>query len=150
MRSNRIRKLSFLVLTALFTFNCRGVDETENHYGSYSAATDLKNRGWLPDWVPHSAAHIYSRQNLDTNAQWLAFEFSSADRQVLAASCSASNLGNMTVPPHPANSAGIPRTWWPLLTRESLKNSYHVYTCPDGGQLMIERSANKAYYWQLR
>lgn len=139
-----------MVLTALFTISCRGIDETEKHYGSYSAAADLKIRGWLPDWVPHSATDIYSRQNLDTNAQWLAFEFNSADRKALVASCTASSIAKMTLPPHPANSAGIPRNWWPLLTRESLKNNFDLFSCSDGGQLMIPRNANKAYYWQVR
>ena len=63
-----LRGRCLLVLLVLFAAGCS--ETFENHYSDWQEAQKdgAVERGWLPDWLPRTAADIREIHNLDTNA----------------------------------------------------------------------------------
>jgi hypothetical protein len=66
---------------------CEHVENPIDEYATYADAVEAGavDRGWIPSFVPPTAAHIRDAHNLDTNHQWLQFRLSEADAREMVA-----------------------------------------------------------------
>jgi len=139
-------------------------EDIHAEYATYAdaEADGAVERGWIRDFVPTSAVNIRDSHNLDSNAQWMSFEFDPSDRPKMEEKLA------------PAKRAVIPFSgpgflfdkvdpWWPkdLQKRPSdLLEKYDFYrfeyTIKYGGgpidyigYLAIEKNSPRAWYWDL-
>lgn len=74
-------------IALLFIFMTR--DTYENHFADYEhmKASGLMEKGWLPDYIPHSATDINERHNIDTNVVNMSFKYNPADTEKAGTGC---------------------------------------------------------------
>ena len=97
------------------------VEQSHRHYASRSGAVAAGElaRGWLPVWVPETAAEIRLQGDLDTNRVWLSFELPPSDSAELR-----SNLRRLSGEEASALPVSRPwrsSRWWPddLVSQDS-------------------------------
>lgn len=147
----KLRTISLLTVTLLL-LACERMETIETVYPNFDAAAKAKaigNGGWIPGFLPPSAADIREVHNLDTNEVWLFFRSSPADLPTVVSSCKKIT-GREVV--YPRKSPG---SWWPqMLTKrhegsQQTDNAYEYYQCRERSVMAIDRSKNQVYFWDL-
>lgn len=59
----------------------------ESSHLNLSAALKSDAQSWIPDFMPASSRNIREGHDLDTNNQWMRFEFDSTDYQKVLEAC---------------------------------------------------------------
>jgi hypothetical protein len=125
--------LAAVIALLLLATGCRLFDETRDEtFGSRAEASDLIERGWIPPFLPPSAADGRIRYDLDGNEILLTFSYAPGDGDALESACTpAPNV------PTPA----VGTSWFP----EGIENDADTtYVCDDG---YLALRGNTAYYW---
>jgi hypothetical protein len=136
-------RCAFLLLLVQLTA-CVGEDRVERYASLDAARADgAIQRGWIPDFVPPSAANIVEKHNIDTNETWGRFEFAASDAESFA-----SSLTEASVP-----VASCPRDareeWWPHERISSGSEFRHYRAKPDGRVFFaIDWQRRVSYFWR--
>jgi len=111
-------------------------DVRSNSYKDYDAvvAAGEIERGWVPDFLPHSATDIHLKYDLDTNAVLLAFRYADDDGQALSQVCT---------PTDSVTSPALDANWWPNDLQKDGTTLF--FQCPGDSFLAID--AGRGYYW---
>ena len=156
--NGRVRAMSGVgALVCLFMLLRCDVASLDKHveYASFAEAKadGAITRGWIPSFVPESAHDIRESHNLDTNEQWIRFDFALDDRPALE-----------RLDPIETDEVEFPRTvptksreWWPSdLQNEGAidTNAYSFFrfgstTGNSLGYLAIESDFPRAWIWRL-
>lgn len=125
------------------------IDITYPNYDAVIQAGALGKGKWIPEFLPRSAVNIRETHNIDTNEEWLFFNFNySTDIENLGKSCKQVSSHNIVYPRYPGG-------WWPktLYRRnedtQSLDRNYEYYSCEDGGIIAIDSKKGEVFYWHL-
>lgn len=148
-----IRNLVIVLLFAFIFIGCERMETMESTYPNFEAAVkaDAVGEGkWIPDFLPHSSTSIRERHNLDTNEQWLSFNFSGENDPILN-SCKKTTLQEIE---YPRRSPG---NWWPqTLIQDSdkqQKTNYVYYKCQENdflGIMALNMEKGEGYYWLIK
>lgn len=129
--------------------SCDWLEATETTYANYGAAAKAgeMTRGWIPDYVPHSAVDIRIRYDIENTRTWLFFHTKIDDLPSMLGSCSALSQDDVAFP------VEGPRGWWPiaLTTDPSSKADmgYEHYQCRNNEYLAVNRKQSEVYLWRL-
>jgi hypothetical protein len=121
-------------------------------YASYAdaEADGTVKRGWIPDFVPHSATGIQESHNLDTNEQWMTFHFNATDLPSLQQKLTPLKLGEVRFP---REASTRERSWWPddlyrPMGSQAEKYDFFSYRSDRRTVIVaIERNAAVAWCW---
>jgi hypothetical protein len=147
MANVRSAALLFMMLLVL---GCERMETVETVYPDFRAAVQAEAVGdakWIPAFLPTSATRIREVHNLDTNEQWLAFLFSSADLPALGGACRPVGGKDIVFPRR------APGPWWPReLTRQAKghelpQGRYDYYSCPTHAGMAVAGERPEAYFW---
>jgi hypothetical protein len=144
-------RLGVLCLAAVVS-RCSYDDVVTASYASRSEARESGaiDRGWIPAWMPESAADIREAHALDTNCRWGLFNFSPTDaehiRSALAPEPVAPSEGRCEIPSR--------IEWWPILlrgtpdparVRDAALESYR--TKANDLVVVVNWKQGRVYYW---
>ncbi|WP_439448413.1 hypothetical protein [Stenotrophomonas sp. ATs4] len=105
--------------------------------------SDMVNKGWIPDWVPHEATALREVHDLDSNTSALAFTKPPALPLQLPADCRATTFNN-------SDPVAFNRYWWP--GNATLNKSYRVFRCaPESGKsvfVAINSTEDRVLFWR--
>ena len=135
-------------LAVLLIVTCIGCGERqEASYADLITAerAGAVRAGWIPDWLPKSAANLREVHNLDTNQSMLSFRYDSSDRLTVPTTCShlraLSEIGS--VPFHVS--------WWPNdVPPSSFVTPRHAFFSCEAGRafLAVSLVTGEAHYWR--
>ncbi|WP_462151791.1 hypothetical protein [Pseudoalteromonas xiamenensis] len=118
-------------------------EQIDKHYSTLQDAAVLKDKGWLPDWLPKDAEDIKLQYDLDSNQLFIRLQ---------------TQLAHEWFPPHCYRSEFIdqlPQTlpsWWPVNAKQysQMKRNYRVYLCKDQGLWWIAEPEHSPFVliWQ--
>ena len=101
--------------------------------------------GWIPDWLPKSAADLREVHNLNTNQSMLSFRYDPGDRLTVPTTCSHLS-GSSEIPPVPFNVS-----WWPNdvppRMRFATPRPIAFFSC-EGGRAFLAVLPGEAHYWR--
>lgn len=134
-----------LALAAMFLCACELTDLKSFQYENWSEAQKASPKGWIPDFLPRSATAIRETRNIETNEQWMRFDFAGTDFSQLKASCPETSRAIEVFPRRPMV------LWWPSKLNSNAKEfppAYVLYQCPDNIWLAIEFPPGRAFLWR--
>jgi hypothetical protein len=120
-------------------------DVSESTYSTFAEAEreQATARGWIPDFVPHSASEIIERHWLDSNMQIVEFSFDEEDLGAM--------LETFEGVSGEARRSVIERIEGPPWSRMQVDDSIRVYkrsdTLRSHGYLAINPLQKRAQYW---
>jgi len=125
---------------------CDTLDVTE---ATYSNMADAMSRGgvsngWIPAWLPASAAQLREIHNVDTNESALSFNFEQRDWRPPP--------GCKTIAAPEVMPSRYRQDWWP--TENALSHSYAFFRCPSDVSptsmfVGIHSSGGSAVHWRV-
>ncbi len=124
----------FVLLPIFLLAACQLSETPESSFANYkeTVASGLIERGWIPDWLPETAANIREKHNLDTNASILLFD--AGAEFFVPAGCEPTT--------NPAE-ATFKESWWP----QTFSSDWPVYDC--GNELMaVDEAGMRVYFWR--
>jgi len=125
-----------IVFMAIFCLvSCSLLEVQSSEYPDYQSvlADGAIDRGWIPEFLPRSAAQIREKHDLDSNASLLVFSFEAGDHAELKQACSpADNIESPT----------LQASWWP---KDLPSHDLAFYRCLDG---YLGLSIGTAYFWR--
>jgi hypothetical protein len=141
-------RVLLISLVALSAGSCAFLDDQMEAY--YETREELVadgavQRGWVPPWLPVSAARIHEVHNLDTNDVWMRFEFDTSELSSIP-ECSRSATTKFSDARGPWR-----QRWWSA----SNKYDWRGYTCGwdhDGksrhARMAVAAEPGIALYWE--
>ncbi len=126
--------LLFVLLPIFLLAACQLSETPESSFADYkeTVASGLIERGWIPAWLPETAANIHEKHNLDNNASILLFD-AGAEFSVPAGCEPATNPAEAT----------FKESWWPL----SFSSDWPVYDCGNG-YTAVDEAGIRIYFWR--
>lgn len=143
-----------LALAALCaSFGCGPGEVEESFYISLQNAFDdgAISRGWVPSFLPPSAASIHEVHDASGGTALLFFTFAPGEPGALVGPCQA--VSESDVPPPPE---GLGRTrWWPRDLLGNARGGLRLFRCEDHasgrtrtGWLAVDVARGLGYHWR--
>lgn len=148
MRTLALR-LAFAGLCA--SLGCGSGEVQESFYVSLQNARDdgAMTRGWVPSFLPSSAASIHEVHDAGSGPSLLFFTFPPGEPGALVGPCQA--VSESDVPPPPED---LGRTrWWPRDLLANGRGGLRLFRCADeaparSGWLAVDVARGLGYHWR--
>lgn len=95
-------------------------ETTESRYASMAEAASegAVEKGWIPEWIPASAAGIHEVHNIDSNVSALYFELPADEPWDLPSHCVPTRFADVYQPT-------LSRSWWPSAEEQARDFVFH-------------------------
>ncbi len=121
-------------------------DQQTYAYADYKAAqaSDMIERGWIPEYLPESASDINLKYDIDTNEIMLTFQFDPAEMDDFLSQCAPADLTAADFPQQ------LSASWWPddLQWADTAVPRYVFYGC-NSAYLAVDEAQNQVFFWSL-
>ncbi len=111
--------------------------------------SDIIKAGWIPNWLPSSAANIKESHDIDTNEIWLTFRFSKKD-DFYAITC-VPKIKKEIIMPNDKQISVFPEFVSNIYNQLQNNKSLTFYICDESSTwyMAIDHKLSIAYIWQL-
>lgn len=143
-------RLTTLLSLVVLAVGCTQWEVVEATYSSRDQIVrdGAIKRGWIPEWIPGSAAGVREVHDLDTNRSQLFFAYTKFNTGNLEPACHAADRRRIVFP------RAAFRSWWPAeLTADSVElRRYSLFACPQDREphafLAVDATKGRAYFWR--
>lgn len=141
-----MRRILYHLLLLPILSGCEWLDTKEATYRDYEAAARAGEvaKGWIPTYVPGSAANIRIKYSIDSNQIWLSFRIGPHDISAMLKTCSSVYQSEVAYP-----RTG-PRGWWPITLvsdAQQVDGSYEYYKSDCNGVTVVDKDRAEVFYW---